>query len=228
MFSVLRLSLFILTVVSVAGAVPVSAAQVVCLAKWNRLLDSVPVDLREDPAGHVQGNPARRLVVPDAVAKWWPSGDYPDPDSCYVGLITGPIEKGDYAQFKKFLTAHYRYMYSVHLVSRGGDVEEAIKIGRLLRKYLLHSQAPSMFADNDFWAYGYPPSTEHPLCKGPKCRCASACALIWFGAVDRLGAVGLHRPKITDPQFSALPPDEASKRYKDALKAVSMYLEEVL
>ena len=65
------------------------------------------------------------------------------------------------------------------------------------------------------------------LCSGPSCTCASACALIWFGAVDRSGTVGLHRPKINDPQFAALPPPEASTVYKQALQRISRYLEEM-
>jgi hypothetical protein len=143
--------------------------------------------------------------------------------------LAGTIEKGDYARFKQLLSENHRYMWAIHLVSSGGDAEEAIKIGRLLRKYLLQADAPAMDDDKgtEGIAFGYPPSVERPLCRGAHCVCASACALIWFGAVQRTGDVGLHRPKITDPQFSALPADEASKRYKDVLKAVSLYLEEM-
>jgi hypothetical protein len=66
------------------------------------------------------------------------------------------------------------------------------------------------------------------ICNGtPDCICASACALIWFGAVIREGRVGLHRPRFTDPAFSALPPDVASGTYRKALQDISQYLEEM-
>lgn len=84
-----------------------------------------------------------------------------------------------------------------------------------------------MIEKNVFFAPGYPPSLDSALCKGPSCICASSCALIWFGAIERGGVVGLHRPKITDSQFATLPPDRASKQYRDVLQKISQYLEEM-
>jgi hypothetical protein len=183
------------------------------------------VDINEDPAAYVSGH--RVLVISEKLAKFWPSGYRPNIESCYVGLLAGKIEKGDYERFRVFLKEHYRAMWAVHLVSAGGDVGEAIKIGRLLRKYLLHVEAPFMEGKNSFVALGYPPRPDHELCRGPTCICASSCALIWFGGIERGGVIGLHRPKITDPQFGALPPDEATSQYKEVLRQVSRYLEEM-
>jgi hypothetical protein len=51
--------------------------------------------------------------------------------------------------------------------------------------------------------------------------------LIWFGAIERGGTVGLHRPKINDPQFGALPSDQASTQYRKVLQEIARYLEEM-
>jgi hypothetical protein len=68
---------------------------------------------------------------------------------------------------------------------------------------------------------------EKTLCSGPDCVCVSACALMWFGSVDRGGAVGLHRPRINDPAFTALSPAEAAKVYKRVLDDIARYMEEM-
>jgi hypothetical protein len=65
------------------------------------------------------------------------------------------------------------------------------------------------------------------LCRGQECICASACALMWFGAVERLGEVGLHRPSTEDPAFKALPPAEASTTYRRILSSIISYLDEM-
>ena len=46
----------------------------------------------------------------------------------------------------------------------------------------------------------------------------------WFGAPERLGRVGLHRPRFDDPRFGRLPPMEAAKAYKGALQRIARYL----
>jgi hypothetical protein len=64
-------------------------------------------------------------------------------------------------------------------------------------------------------------------CQGPECFCASACALIWFGAVDRGGQVGLHRPRIDDPEFKAMAPADATRVYRQALDEIAKYLDDM-
>src|SRR5262249_47078306 len=59
------------------------------------------------------------------------------------------------------------------------------------------------------------------------CICASACALIWFGAVTRQGTVGLHRPRIDDPMFRGLSPPDASTAYRRLLERIDAYLNEM-
>jgi hypothetical protein len=56
---------------------------------------------------------------------------------------------------------------------------------------------------------------------------ASACALIWFGSVTRIGVVGLHRPTTDDPAFKALSPADASPIYRRMIESVTNYLDEM-
>lgn len=66
-----------------------------------------------------------------------------------------------------------------------------------------------------------------PECDSGRCICASACALIWFGAVGRYGSVGLHRPRTDDPYFKALDPTAAADAYRRALNSIRQYLDEM-
>lgn len=143
---------------------------------------------------------------------------------CYLGLLSGQISKGDYDKIVTFLRANYSSLATLALVSPGGDVDEALKIGRLFRKYLLSTEAPWQLEDG---TWGLPLTDTPPQCRGSDCACASACALIWFGGVDRTGTVGLHRPRINDPMFRGLSPAEASTVYRQALEKIATYLDEM-
>src|SRR5215472_2142471 len=65
------------------------------------------------------------------------------------------------------------------------------------------------------------------LCRGQNCTCMSACALIWFGGIERGGMVGLHRPYIVGPVFKGLSPADASTTYRRLLDGVAAYLNEM-
>jgi hypothetical protein len=129
--------------------------------------------------------------------------------------IRGKIVEGDYAKVERYIL-HNRDS-NFYLVSPGGNVDEAMKIGRLFRKFLVTTNS-SYKGGND----------EQLRCKSPaECICASACALIWFGGVERRGTIGLHRPYINDPRFKQLPPSEASSAYRRILKDVGDYAAEM-
>ena len=145
---------------------------------------------------------------------------------CYYGLIRGVIASNDYEKVLGFYRSNHPHLFGFHLISSGGDVDEAIKIGRLLRKYLIFANAPRRGPDGHFTLDALDESGS-TLCRGSKCICASACALIWFGGVKRLGIVGLHRPRINDPAFKALAPSEASAVYRRMLDSVTRYLDEM-
>jgi len=174
----------------------------------------------------------------------WPSGRMPIADvTCFSGLLQGQISKGDYEKVVTFLKAHHPFLGTFGLVSRGGDVDEALKIGRLFRKYLISTQAQFQFPQYDRrlprrldWDEAIATGVivldlfaapDMPPCRGQDCTCASACALIWFGGVRRAGHVGVHRPQIMDPMFKGLSPADASTAYRRALASIAAYLDEM-
>jgi hypothetical protein len=162
-----------------------------------------------------------------------------DPTTCGAGYILGPIVHGDYEKVVALYRQSFGNLFSFVLISSGGDVAEAIKIGRLFRQYLMSVQSPigyqtadSRFSPRNFVFSGARDnSLNHPealaQCHSSDCICASACALIWFGAVERIGTVGLHRPTIDDPEFKSLPAAQAMEAYRRAINSMSRYLEEM-
>jgi hypothetical protein len=121
--------------------------------------------------------------------------------------LSGQIFKGDYDKVVAFLKAHQPFLESFILNSPGGDADEAIRIGRLFRKYLIETNA---HVGGDLIL-----------------TCASACALIWFGGVHRDSKVGVHRPQINDPMFRGLSPTDASTVYRQVLGRIAAYLDEM-
>jgi hypothetical protein len=142
--------------------------------------------------------------------------------------LSGTIVKGDDEKLVRFYRANHPFLENFLLISPGGNVDAAINIGRLFRKYLIEAfgpvesspgvqQRPWMDANGQIVNW----------CTGQECICASACALMWFGAVDREGLVGLHRPSTDDPAFKALSPAEASSSYRGILGSITGYLDEM-
>src|SRR5258706_2743716 len=132
---------------------------------------------------------------------------------CLAALLSARIVKGDYEKVAAMYAREHPHLLYLFLQSPGGDVEEAIKIGRLVRKYLITAAAPS-FMDPPAGAFAallpdYSVLNSFfgaRICSGSSCICASACALIWFGAPQREDTVRLHRPYIANPRFKDLSP----------------------
>jgi len=168
-----------------------------------------------------------RSISDAAARKLWPSGFRPVAGMCFAGFLRGTILQGHYEKVRTFLAQQKNYMTLFVLVSPGGDVNEAMMIGRLFKKYLIHTWSPEYFLDRFFLPNFGTDQPPRYRCEGADCVCASACALIWFGGVSRSGSVGLHRPRISDPTFKALPPAEAAKVYRKALDDITRYLDEM-
>jgi hypothetical protein len=168
----------------------------------------------------------------DAYSDWDPKRMPTAYVTCLWGFLNGQISKGDYDKVVAFLRAHHPFIANFSLASPGGDVDEALKIGRIFRRYLFTTWAPSsahLGADGSEIHDDAPALSfgSRDLCRGPDCICASACALIWMGGVGRIGTVGLHRPRIDDPMFRGLPAADASTAYRRVLESISAYLNEV-
>ena len=161
----------------------------------------------------------------------WPLGRMPVANvTCTTGYLSGQIFKGDYEKVATLLAANQPFLNVFALDSPGGDVDEALKIGRLLRRDLIETWAPIPFPIGGALVVpGVVAGDEKlvSLCSGPGCNCASACALIWFGGVARVGTVGLHRPSTGDPVFRQLSPSSASSGYRREVEDIVGYLDEM-
>ena len=118
--------------------------------------------------------------------------------------INGRIQKGDYDRLIETVVSYGKIPSTGVLISSsGGDVLEAIKIGRFVRKNHLH-------------VFNIQP-------------CDSACAFIVFSAVERLsgGDIGLHRPYYDPMYFAKLTGEEANNKYKELDKEVRNFLIEM-
>lgn len=188
---------------------------------------------------HVSASKAATIECTNAATKSdvaravpWPSGYRLSVGDCFEAFIHGAIAKGDYEKTRRFFHNNYRALGVVDLQSPGGDAQEAMAIGRLLRKYLVRVVAPFHAPGDEPGPalYGPPHRVAHSasaLCRGPDCICASACAIIWFGAPRRLGTVGLHRPQISDPEFTSLSAAQAMRVYRQVLYKIARYMDEM-
>jgi hypothetical protein len=159
----------------------------------------------------------------------FPSGRRPIPGTtCVAGVLSGAIVQGDEERFVRFYRANHPFLDNFLLISPGGNVDAAINIGRLFRKYLIEALAPVLVSPGvQGRPWGDASGQIVEWCNSQDCICASACALIWFGAIDREGLVGLHRPSTDDPAFKALSPADASISYRRILGSITAYLEEM-
>jgi hypothetical protein len=130
-------------------------------------------------------------------------------------VIEGPIKPGDFETFIKIIRENQGQISGVTLYSPGGDFYEAMKIGRALRTFQLHSQAPMRDAS------GRPTCDDEPFSQPTdkkNCTCASACFFIHIGATHKGGTfLAVHRPYFEKGEFGNLPEAEAKKAF-DALQ----------
>jgi hypothetical protein len=142
-------------------------------------------------------------------------------------LIVGPIVPGDYDRFANLLRHTSADVGAVDIISPGGNVQEALKIGRLIRMLSFSTNAPSTEA--------YAPEARQLVCSQARqlspttpCTCASACFLIWAGGVFRSGNdIYIHRIAFDKTFYGSLSPSEAHSKYTVALAEVRDYLKEM-
>jgi len=126
--------------------------------------------------------------------------------------VDGSIATGDFdaivAASKSLLRRGHPLWIRIN--SRGGNLAEAMKIGRFVRQTL----AAVVVEGAD--------ATPEPR------RCYSACALILIGAADRhlihAPMVGIHRPYFADAVYAALSPEQARVTYARLEREVRDYL----
>jgi len=140
--------------------------------------------------------------------------------------MVGSIIDGDYDRFVSAIKKRGAKPFILYVRSGGGNVSEAMKIGRLVRQLSLTVYAPlstlqnmnTASCDADVGSVGKP----------VPCICASACTLIWFGGVMRIGlAVYIHSIKYNETYFGSLSPQQAQIMYQHAMQEVHTYLAEM-
>jgi hypothetical protein len=90
----------------------------------------------QTPGFREDGKP-EEIISEDNARKLWPSGFRPVPGMCQEAFLHGEIVKGDYEKLKAFYRKNHNVLNVFYLYSSGGDVLEAIKIGRLMRTFLM-------------------------------------------------------------------------------------------
>lgn len=145
---------------------------------------------------------------------------------CSGAEIVGEIEPGDLAKLRTFLRRNSA-AYSITLRSPGGDIQQAMAIGRLVRDQFLFTSVGFQYDSGNVLYFG---SDLHDSCWGSfvECGCASACFLIWAAGIQRLGnALGIHRPRFRDEDFAKLSALEARNVYTRLLGEIGSYLVEM-
>ncbi len=117
--------------------------------------------------------------------------------------MQGEIEKDDWINFMISLASWDDPPTVFHISSKGGDLDEAMKIGRIIR------------------------NSEIPVWTGDECF--SACVFIYASGVERYarGKIGLHRPYFDKEYFANLTSIEAKRKYDELKQESIAYLKEL-
>ena len=119
-----------------------------------------------------------------------------------VLFLDGEIEKEDFQKIINVVIAHGNIPSVMGITSSGGDLIEAMEIGRFIRK----NHMPIVLIQ----------------------PCDSACTFIVFAATKRkAGKLGLHRPYYDPSYFSKLSSEDARKEYEKLDKETRKYLIEM-
>ncbi|CAN1548620.1 hypothetical protein MCEMAEM4_02093 [Burkholderiaceae bacterium] len=141
--------------------------------------------------------------------------------------IEGRIETGDYERFIKMIRDNQGNVSGVNLLSKGGDFNEAMKIGRALRDLDLTSQVPMQS------------SRKTPICERnfadevvPKdpanCTAASAAFFIHIAATHKGGTyLAVHRPVIEPKLFGTLDENQAKLEFERLQVIARAYMSEM-
>jgi hypothetical protein len=138
-----------------------------------------------------------------------------------VGLkVEGEIVPGDAIK----LLGMYQYYgngaaSTIFLLSKGGDVEEAMTMGRLIRTLRLETVAPSDIQLPVPMGVVTPANKDNFIC-------ASACFLIYSGGVSRIGDfLVLHRPFFSKNAARNMSDVEQAAAQKQLMAKVRYYLQ---
>ena len=137
--------------------------------------------------------------------------------------LEGEIVKGDASRLLEKLldynTIFGPVISSIWVLSKGGDAEEAMKIGYIIRRLRLKTYAPTRYLN-------LPPSVPILFDDKDNGVCASACFLIYAAGVERYGNyLALHRPFIKKDDAVKLSDVDFEDIQRKAMNSVRSYLQ---
>jgi len=145
-------------------------------------------------------------------------------------IFEGKIEAGDYDKLLSVIDrdcANDNCLPGILLASPGGDLSEAMKIGRLVRKLRLETHAPAEVPSP------YRQKAEAVL-KDAKANymCASSCFFLFVAGINRQVDVGrpilgIHRPYFSEVELTRLTGNQVTASAEQIRKAVEDYLKEM-
>lgn len=146
----------------------------------------------------------------------------------YNLYIVGQIARGDYKQLTIIVKRRQAFPYRVTIGSLGGDVDEAMSMGRLFRKALV-DVFPSTI--NVHLVFKNKPGGESSNKIPSPGQCNSACALIIFASAS-FGSqdddeIGIHRPFYDPAYFAGLTFSDALEKTRQLDRGVRAYLKEM-
>lgn len=136
-------------------------------------------------------------------------------------VIEGEIEKGDYDRFESLVRKVGVWSSgTVMLGSSGGDLLEAMKIGRLVRELRLSTSTSLVVGGVRMDVLGIEnPNNSH---------CSSSCFYIFVGGISRFGNVlGIHRPYLHEETYKSMQVDDAIDASSAIRQLVQSYFEEM-
>jgi len=144
-------------------------------------------------------------------------------------VLEGTIEAGDYDKLRTFVEENSPR--SIYLASPGGNLAEAIKMGRLVRALKLKTMVPSeknpRFRDK---------LADMNKLKNPETNymCASACFFVFVAGVNRITdnfsdepILGIHRPYLSENDLKGMNGDQAIAAASQTRMKVENYLKEM-
>lgn len=142
-------------------------------------------------------------------------------------LLEGKIEKGDYDKIFKIADILSGTTQGIYLFSPGGDVVEAMKIGRLVRSLRWTTNAPltqplrSDTAQRLALSFGLKDPMHNNLC-------ASACFFIHVAGIYRWGdTLLIHRPYLSNAELRKLSGNQVLRMSQVARTETDAYLKEM-
>jgi hypothetical protein len=142
-------------------------------------------------------------------------------------LVEGDIQPGDALRLQNAVI-QFDLVYEpqvarfIYLRSRGGNIDEAIKMGTFIRRLRLETEVPTQLqghSDTFSWVSSTDESNN---------VCASACFLIYAGGVERHGnLLALHRPYLPKATGSKIYDLQYETLEKHAIAEVRQYLKDM-